>query len=178
MEEKPITRIDIEQKDGGGILVMFYTEGWVEGQSSPAQYDFQPTETIVGKLQEYERLGYTVEMCDAFHGRALRGRITRIDFMLEAGTWKIKKFPYGWTAKTKPISVTLSNQDEISAALDWCKVHRWTIRTWPNGARAWRGEAMPVRSTSDIRYLRRQIDRGHEAGKADDRAHYDLAFDY
>lgn len=165
-----ITRIDLERA-GGGLFVRQWKLGWRDdGSSCHESEEYVTGQRIEALLAECEKLGFAVWMCDNSHGRALRGDVTRIDFV----EGKIRKYPYGWTAKTRPLSERTATPDEIQAAVQWCKEHNWTVREWPNGARAWKGEPKPIRDASTIRYLRRQTD----ASLGDPRRRYDLAFDF
>jgi hypothetical protein len=178
--EKQVTRIDLETTPGSeGKMVM--VEQWYEGwtATSPCELYDQHPGPIASLLGQYERQGYAVWMCDSTHGRALRGEITRMDFIQFGALWQVRKFPYGWTAKTHPLITEQKPTDfDLEAALNWCEQHHWQIRRWPGGARAWKGEPMPVRDASTIRYLRRQVEKALQAGQIDVRNHYNLALDF
>jgi hypothetical protein len=116
-------------------------------------------------------------MMDNDHGRALRGEITRVDILQVAGKWSVRKYPYGWTAKTRPISQREMTDAEAATAIAWCKQHGWTVREFPGGARAWKGEVKPVRDASTIKMLRRQIEANFRRNEVDVRARFDMAFD-
>ncbi len=179
MDKKPVTRIDLE-KDGNDVKVRQWFEGWVE--NDPADI----TETIenayiVGLLMRYENQGYAVEMCDATHGRALRGKTTRIDFTQAAdGSFHVRKFPYGWTAKTKPISDEIKSESDYEQAILWCVVNGWHVRRWPGGARAFKGAPQPVRDRASILTMRRKVEADMQQGRTNHQyqSGYDFALDY
>jgi predicted RNA-binding protein len=172
---KDSTRIDLE-RTGRDLYVSIWFGEWSEG-SQPAIRDFVPQASIERVLFECEKHGFSVEMMDAFHGRALRGKVTRIDLIQQDGKWLVSKYPYGWTAKTRPISKSELDQQAADQALAWLKAEGWTVREFPGGARAWRGEVKPIRDQATIRMLRRQIDLNYSRSELDARRQYDLAFD-
>jgi hypothetical protein len=178
MDKKPVTRIDLERNGDLGVIITEWFEGWVEGQIPDTQH-YEKETTILQSLMMLEREGYAVEMCDPFHGRALRGEVVRIDFINLGGSWHIRKYPRGWTARTRPM------HDECQAtgfdpepAIAWCEQHSWNVRRWPGGARAFKGEPLPVRDASAIRSMRRAVDRNRANGRTDPRHQYDLMFDF
>ena len=176
-EQKVVTRIDLESS-GEHVLVEQWYEGWVA--TSPCDIYRQETGLISSLLAQYERQGYTVWMCDARTGRALRGQITRMDFVkLSDGAWEIRKWPYGWSARTHPISIDDKPDGfDLEAALAWSEQHGWLVRRWPDGARAWKGELQPVRDAFAIRAMRRQVDNNIIANHIDPRRAFNLAFDF
>jgi hypothetical protein len=174
-DEKEITRIDFE-RTGTDVIVSKWIGKWAEG-SAASMYDYLPAASIDRLLFECEKQGFTVEMMDNDHGRALRGEITRIDILIVAGKWTVRKFPYGWTAKTRPITEKELSEDQAQIAIAWCKEHGWAVREFPGGARAWKGEVKPVRDTATITRVRRQIEENFRRGEIDNRRQFDLAFD-
>ena len=48
---------------------------------------------------------------------------------------------------------------DLEAALDWCKEHGYTVRTWDGGARAWHGEIWVIRTRAQIKRKREQAER-------------------
>ena len=175
---KNITRIDLEQDGEHGVLVKEWYEGWQEGDKENA-FRYEAGAVIHRLLMSIEDQGYTCEMCDHYHGRALRGQITRIDFELKAADQIIvKKYPYGWTAKTKPLQQYTCDVKASGNPVQWCKDHGWTVREWPGGARAFRGEPLPVRTGSTIAYMRRDVDKHLSSGHTDQRRQFNLAYDF
>jgi hypothetical protein len=159
------------------VLVAEWYEGWVP--TSPCDLYDQTTGLITSLLAQYERQGYTVWMCDARTGRALRGQITRMDFMESSKGCQVRKYPYGWTARTHPISIDDKPAGfDLEAALAWCEQNHWQVRRWPGGGRAWRGEPMPVRDASAIRAMRRQVEKNIMSNHIDPRRAFDLALDF
>lgn len=168
MDEKPITRIDLERA-GLGIAIYEWRAGWkTDGSSAPDIMDYVNDKSMDALLHEFEQQGFTVWISKSRRGHALRGEITRIDFK----DGEIHKFPFGWTAYTPPLQRRQASADEIATAIQWCKSHGWTVFEWPGGARAWKGKPMPVYDTSTIQRIRNIVN----ANPADPRRHYDLAF--
>jgi hypothetical protein len=171
-----VTRVDIERTEYG-LIAKIFERGWQVG------YDWtdwmQPLDgcTIESMLRECELAGFTVEMCDNDHGRALRGEITRIDVLRTEKGWDIKKYPYGWSAKTRAITTRTVDEAEADKAVLWLREHGWSVRDFPGGHRAWKGEVLPVRGASEIRYLRNRITQTRATGHADERVHFDLSVD-
>jgi hypothetical protein len=170
------TKIDLE-RTGNDVLVKMWFGKWKEG-SAAAIYDYQPGASIDRLLAECEKQGFTVEMMDNHHGRALRGEITRVDIVQSDKKWAVRKYCYGWTARTRPISQREMTDAEAAKAIAWCKEHGWTVREFPGGARAWKGEVKPVRDASTIRMLRRQVMETLRREGADQRLFFDLAYDF
>ncbi len=178
------TRIDLEQNGRYGVIVKSWEKGWQEGDP-PAKTEYLENTTVFQVLSQIDKDGsYTVEMCDENTGRALCGEITRIDFSQEGEKWTVKKFPYGWTAKTRPLSIESKPADfDLEAAFAWLQEHGWTTRRYPGGARAWKGQILPVRDDNAIRRMRGQTNRAFWAGQIGDgeagsRRNYDFAFDF
>lgn len=172
--DKGVTRIDLERV-GEGVTVSMWNGKWSEG-SSPASYQFE-TGSIERILFECEKVGFTVEMMDGSHGRALRGEVIRIDILQIAGKWIGRKFPHGWTAKTRSFPEKELSEDQASAVIRWCKENKWTVREFPGGARAWKYEVRPVRDAYAIQKMRSQVVANFDRGEIDTRRQFDLAFD-
>lgn len=172
-----VTRIDLA-RDGRHVNVEYFFKGWQQNVSSPNQYGYGVETTVEALLQKFERQGFVVWMTDGQTGRALRGNITRIDFLLIEGQMHIRKYPYGWTARTPHMTDDIRTPEECEAAIKWCSDHGWLVRRWPGGGRAWAGPLLPVRDYSTIKMLRHQISQRRERGEADERNHFNLAFDY
>jgi hypothetical protein len=175
-----ITRIDLEALDATGQMVRVrqWADGWQEGDA-PVRDNVDFDKSIIRRLMDYESQGFTVEMCDATHGRALRGKTERVDFTQEADGWHVRKYPHGWTAKTKPLSHKIMTQADADLALQWCRDNGWNVRTWPSGARAFKGEVRPVRDRSAILTMRSKVKAQLYAGATGtNKIFYDFAFDY
>jgi hypothetical protein len=179
--DKKIARIDLEKIGANLIEVRQWYAGWRDDGSTPADIDeVVEGQTIPGLLAGYEKQGYTCEMCDKAHGRALRGAITRVDIVRLPDGWHYRKFPFGWSAKTRPLSDEIKTEAEIHEILEWCELKRWTVRRWPDGARAFRGEPKPVRDRAAILSMRRRASQElylqHQTGT--NKVFYDFAFDF
>lgn len=172
-----ITRIDLEQNGPLGVILKFWEKGWQPGDA-PLAADYAEGATLYAILPQLEKAGFTCEMAERTLGRALRGEITRIDFAQTATGWKVSKYPFGWTAKTRPLTCEEKPAFDLDAALAWCSANGWHIRRWPGGARAFKGSPQPVRDQAAILRLRRQTEDAFFRGKPDGRSAYDFAFDY
>jgi hypothetical protein len=181
MAEKPvITRIDLEEIYRNRVVIKKWYQGWDEDHPSAPNIEEELDGYLPIILTEYEKYGYTCEMADATHGRALRGTTTRIDFILSTNGWHIRKYPYGWTAKTQPIEDKLQPESVVQSAIAWCKQQGWVMREWPNGARAFKDKERPVRDASTILSMRRTIEAQYARGdlSSGNMKFYDFAFDY
>jgi len=163
VDKRLITRIDLERVGSTGIIVRSWFQGWRQPDAgTPDMEDYIESGSIPALLAEYERQGFTVEMAHASVGRALRGEITRIDFIHNDSDWIIKKFPFGWTAKTRPLlSETKPADFDMESALAWCESRGWTVYRWDGGARAWKGAPKPVRDRASILAMRRKALESH-----------------
>lgn len=159
-----ITRVDLEAV-GSTIFRKNWEAGWIEGDAPASTETFEGA-TVFSLLRSLELNGFTVEMHDDDHGRALRGQITRIDFSVVGPQVVVRKWPYGWTASTRPISTETKTGFDLENALDWCLKNGWTVYRYEGGARAWLGQALPVRDAASIRRLRARMPR----------TQFDLAF--
>lgn len=179
MTGKLITRIDLE-KCGDSVTVRQWYEGWTEG--SPADIsESLPGGYIVGLLMRYEKQGFTCEMADQDTGRALRGKITRVDLIKLPDGWHYKKFPYGWTAKTRPLTDEIKTDDEVLQIVEWCQARGWCVREWPGGYRAFQGGSpVPVRDGAAVRSIRRRVESDFSQGRTDgtNKRQFDFAFDF
>jgi hypothetical protein len=175
METKPVTRIDLEQAGQGQVIIKKYFQGW--GKTSCFDMmEFEIGTSIPALLKKYEDEGFTVEMASPALGRALRGRTTRVDIIQEGDSWVISKFPFGWTAKTRPISKKTVTEQDAQEAVRWLNEHGWTVYSWDGGYRAWKGTPMPVRDSRETRYLRNKSDSEMSNGEHNPYFHYDLLF--
>lgn len=159
MTDKPFTRIDMERAGAHDVIIRKWREGWkIDDAGVPNVEDYVTEGSIAAMLAEYEKAGWTVEMASAGKGRALRGKITRVDVMLDGETWRVRKYPYGWTAKTRPIETReFGTKEEAEVAIQWLRENNWTMFEFPGGARAFRGTPYPVRDRTAILSLRRKF---------------------
>lgn len=123
--------------------------------------------------------------------------ITRIDFFRfnesfftgrDRTVWRVLKFAEGWTATTPPVEAEIEpairtaegeQPFDIELALTLLEQGGWRIRRWPNGARAWKGEILPVRGRGAILRMRERANQALLNGDGDGlpwRA--DFALDY
>lgn len=155
------------------VLVQMWHKGWKQPDAgAPNAEEIIENQSIASLLEEYEMHGFTVEMARAGVGRALRGQTVRIDLFEEDGAWKMRKYPYGWTAKTRPIEEKPIDQKTLQAALNWMYGNQWTVREWPGGYRGFRGAPKPVRDRHAIQAMRRNA-KIHQSN-----TRFDFAFDF
>jgi hypothetical protein len=175
---KPVTRIDLETVGIGLVSIRQWREGWHEGDA--ADIDDLTEGSIMFKLMEYEKQGFAVWMADGAHGRALRGKVTRVDFLKIGNEYHIRKYCYGWTAKTPAISDKVVDVQQWLAAAEWCQANGWNVRHWADGARAWKGEVKPVRDRAGILAMRRKVEAEYSHGEniGTNKMFQDFAFDY
>jgi hypothetical protein len=177
-----ITRIEFEvTPEPGVILRKFWYKGW-KPNDPPADQDFMEGEfNIYAVLERYEKEGWAVKAHDHTHARALRGDVTRIDVRHNAdGTWTVSKWPEGWTASDRPISVVTYPADwDHQAAIAWMEGAGWTVHQYGDeGARGWKGKPEPIRSTSAIWMKRRSLEmRQYSDPAAWQNRYTDFAYD-
>ena len=91
-------------------------------------------------------------------------KITRIDLTLlpnNQGTM-VEKYLDGWTASTRAAKTVTNKEMTFSEIVEWLKTNGWTVYEWPacyeldieQGARAFLGNPMPVRSSSTLIWYR------------------------
>lgn len=173
MNNNLINKVVLEQVAKDYILVDQFFKGWKEGQAADT------VGTIEGKrLDEVatalHEQGFSVRILPSGKKAiALRGQITRVDFFCNDGTWTVEKFPFGWTAGTPALTSEQKGQDfDLDAALKWLKDHGWKTIQWPRGARAFKGEMLPIRDRDTILAMRRNANIQRDAAKF----HFDLAY--
>ena len=172
-----ITRIDLDELSPTIYRERQWPEGWQEGDTPTSDQTFEGS--LLRRLMELEKEGYTCESDRPGRGRALRGEITRCDFFLSGGAWTVKKFPYGWTARTYPITTEKKPAEfDIEETLAWCQENGWTVRRWPGGARAWKGEPLPIRDQRAVLIMRRRAENKLITGQKVPELFHDLAFDF
>lgn len=84
--------------------------------------------------------------------------ITRVDMKANVNGVFVQQFEDGWTAMTPPVERHTNAETSLADMVAWFKQRGWTVREWPGGARAFRGQPMPVRTKGEILRLRRRID--------------------
>lgn len=171
------TKLQIEESPSG-LLISEWDKGWQEGdpanrrdflEGKSLQYDLVPVLDKAGFVTYQVQRGVFI---------ALRGEITRIDFVKVGDCWSIRKWPYGWTASTPFIREETKANFDIHAALNWCRENGWTVREWlnfsPSGARAWLGKPLPVRDAHTIKAMRRRQQKYPDFYRY---VNFDIAFD-
>ena len=174
-DKNPITRVDLEEVAKGYVLIDGWYDGWLDGEASK-YHSAVENDRLDAILAELEKQGFCVRIYrSGTKAQALRGKITRIDFLLGDGKWTVAKYPYGWKAGTPALSrETKGDKFNIDKSLAWLADKGWTVVQWPGGARTWWGGMKPIRSREEILAMRRDQESKHLA----DGWHYDLAFYY
>jgi hypothetical protein len=148
------------------------------GNNHPDMMEIFEGVRMLNALDALKDAGFTVRIHRDNKGHGIKDIPTRIDFQLEAtGEWTIRKYPKNWTAATRPIETKTLTEAEVIKAMEWCKAHDWQVREFPGGARAWKGEVLPVRDAYMVKSLRRKIDENMRRYGTDPRRTFDLAFD-
>lgn len=161
MAEQPITRIDLERVGTDGILVRYWCGEWNrEDAGAPYAEDYL-NGSIPALLAEYEKQGYTVWMRNRSQGRALRGRTTRVDILRDGDHWTIRKYCYGWSAITPPMSTKQVSEQEANDAKAWLKEHGWTLYEYEDRMVAFRGKPYPIHDRATIQSMRRKSQVEH-----------------
>lgn len=156
MDIKPdSTRIDFERQ-GANVLVQIWFGKWREG-SSCAVMDYLVDASIPALLEQCEKAGFTVEMMDGLHGRALRGEIVRVDIVKHGDLWRIRKYPWGWTARTKALTTREADETTARGAIQWMKDNGWAVYEWEDRACGWKGEPKPLHDRASILAARRRV---------------------
>ena len=156
MSDPTIHRIDLERAGTTGIFVRKWFAGWRHDGSTPCDVEDYVTGSIPALLAEYERAGFVVWMASGAQGRALRGQITRVDLIQADNTWTMRKYPYGWSAKTPPIEKKTVVPEMKDAALLWFREKQWTIFEYQDRFTAFKGEPLPIHDKATIQHLRRK----------------------
>ena len=170
MDKKQITRIDFERIGQPSVMVRKWYAGYNIHDAGPANSEeFLENVSIPALLAEYEKQGYCVWMGTPSQGRAIKGAITRIDVIKVGQEWVVKKYCYGWSAKTPPIETKPMNDQQARDAIQWLKDNQWSVMEHPNwnGARAFKGHPIPVREKSAILRMRRDAQDRRENYTAD-----------
>lgn len=175
-----VTRMDIVDAPEIGLIVKVWHGEWTPG-SAPDGESYRMGVSLDQAAAACERAGYTVRYytADGAHqAQCLRGPITRMDFRLVAGQVKIQRWPYGWCASTRPISEDSIPEGEFENTLNELRNAGWTVHTWRGGARAWRGDPLPVRDAGVIRRMRDQAKTDLMNGHITGAYNMDLAYDF
>jgi hypothetical protein len=85
--------------------------------------------------------------------------IVRIDMFENHSGVRVVKYPEGPSGYTRPLESYISRAP-LEEMVAWLKSHGWTVRQWPatpviqGGARAWRDDPRPIRTTAEIKRKR------------------------
>jgi hypothetical protein len=156
MDQKPVTRIDLTAAQGG-VLRKMWREGWKEGDRAEVD-DLLPGRELLPLLIEAEKKGYSVTQFNNAEARLLRGEIVRVDALRTIDGLAVHLYPYGWTAKTRPI-VQETRAVSFEEVIAGYEAQGWTVYRWEDGARAFSpGHLAPVRDAAAILQMRRRLD--------------------
>lgn len=158
-----VARVDIEKAGQTMLVVRAWLKGFsIKDAGAPAFEDMIDV-SMLQACKALEDQGFAVTVYTKERVYALRGPITRVDFVRQADGWHIKKFPYGWQASTRPLSDVVKSEEEIRQAIQWCKEQGWTVYDFEGEIiRAWRGKPMPVHNAESIRRLRTKYPHAHQ----------------
>lgn len=150
---------------------------YLKGHQHPDMFDYLPGTPLMKVLKVLEEAGYAIRIHRDGKAQAIKDKVTRIDFLQDhKGGWVCKKYPQGWTASTPPISTKPMTAEQVAEAIQWCKDHKWIVREFPGGARAWRDKLQPVRDRAAILAMSRRI-RESNFSRPDNRRFFDFAYD-
>ena len=176
------TRMDLTAVYGG-VAVKCWSGHWQEG-AAPEFETFREGVSIDQACMVLEDAGWSVLIYHPRNGnqiaKALRGEDTRIDYFALATGLVVKHYPYGWKAGTRPTKIEHLPINELESLLEDRRLHGWTVRTWKNGARAWKGEPLPVRNANEIMVLRHRVEKDFvtQGGAFENARGFNLAFDF
>jgi len=158
---KNCIRVDLEVMPTGAVKFAWWVDGYkVDDEEAGAQY-YEPG-SLFQICKALDDKGFSVHVDrDGQRGRALSGQPTRIDLIKVGQRWVVSKYPYGWTASTRPVSSdTKPAEFDIGQAVEWLQSHKWTVLEWNlgdrQGYRAYKGKPEPVNDARTIQILRRQ----------------------
>lgn len=154
---KDIARLDIERAGFTTIFVRVWKKGFNPDDAGAPDFE----ELVDGGAESMSQIcaavkaqGFSITMSGSNKARALRGEVTRVDFVKEVDGWHIKKYPHGWRASTLPMSDVVKPEEEIKQAIAWCMENGWIVRENKGHSRAWKNKLMPVRTREEMRRCR------------------------
>ena len=159
MDKRLITRIDLERVGSTGIIVRSWFQGWNRDDAgAPDSEDYIESGSIPALLAEYEKQGFCVWQASGSQGRALRGKITRVDVIEDGDMWRVRKFCFGWSAKTPPIEQKTLSNEQAESAIQWLKENNWTVYQYTDRCVAFLGKPQPIHDRGTILALRRKAE--------------------
>lgn len=183
---KDVTRVDLLRGDPIGILHarVWHGTNWTLADEEAAEVLYPVGyDSMYQVMDRLNTIGFTVDMVDSMRSRSLRGPIIRVDVIWHKGKgWRVSKYPYGWSARTKPIQDEWKGEEfDVEHAFNWFQQFPiWQVRRWSRGDligfRAFKGEIKPVRDRSTILAMRR-IAKDRLSHEPDPYWGLDLAFD-
>jgi len=95
-------------------------------------------------------------------------RTDRIDFLESNGRVLVSKFRHVSGRSDQPHGEAYELDRPLQEALDWCRENHYTIYEWSGGARAFRGEPWPIRSSRAMKTLRDRMEQEANAAMRSD----------
>lgn len=155
-------RVDLSTSPSGLVRGDCYGPGYGPEDSEDDTFYFEDG-SIFQLCKALDDMGFVIHMDrDGQRARALRGKPTRIDILKIGQRWVVNKYPYGWTASTRPIeSETKPAEFDVGQAVEWLQAHNWTVLSWDHpqagqGYRAFKSKPEPVRDGAGIMAMRRR----------------------
>ena len=167
-----IARIDIEQAGFTTIFIRAWKKGFNPDDAGAPDFEELVDAGLMSMSQvcaAVEEFGFSITIRGK-RATALRGPVTRIDFIKQVDGWHIKKYPAGWRAATRPMSDEIKSEEEIKQAIAWCRENDWIVRENPGHSRAWKHKLLPVHTREEVRRLR--------ANATSEQRFADFAYDY
>jgi hypothetical protein len=157
MDKQTLARIDLERLGQTSIIRRGWFPGYDPRDAGPANVeDVLDSGSIPQMLALYEKRGYVVWMATGSQGRALAGETTRVDIVLSGDTSEIRKYCYGWSAKTPPKEKKITTEEEARAAIQWLRDNKWTLMEYADRCSAFKGRAVPIHDKPTILTMRRK----------------------
>lgn len=160
---KDVARVDIEKAGQTMLSVRVWLKGFSLNDAGSPAFEDMIDISMLQACKTLEDQGFAVTVYTKERVYALRGPVTRVDFVKQNDGWHIKKYPYGWKASTQPMSDVVKTEEEIKQAIQWCKDQGWTIYDFEGEIiRAWKGKPIPVHDTKSIKKLRAKYPRARQ----------------
>ena len=103
--------------------------------------------------------------------------IVRLDFHVTPQGVVLAKFKRCQSVYM-PTERTIKTEFDLENSIAWCLANGWTVRRWPNGARAWKGAAVPIRDQQAAERTQRDFPLpAVEAEPGELPAEYDYRYD-
>jgi hypothetical protein len=74
--------------------------------------------------------------------------ITRVDLFEVPTGILVRQYEDGWRTTNTANEAHINYGSTLAEMVAWFEEHGWTVRTWPGGARAFKGSPRPVRDAT------------------------------